>query len=334
MNARLWHMNADFETELSQEVGTRYRRLPFYEALNNRLAPYLLWLASAGDSLLLNEPWPDEVRHEAERREVELISPRHAKNLAHHIFTPWGWTPSAVAVGEGGGAIVNPVPLEIVRRVNSKLWSHTLEVELGIAQKGASAVSNFEELQEAVARACPAPNDKWVIKSPFGFAARDRVLGRGPELEGAQAIWCERRFKKNETLIFQPWLEVKREYGVVMEILSDGGCLIHGVSDLQTNGAGTGTGYILGRQPPPKRMMELERIAHTVAKRLFKEGYWGPVGLDALEHAHGLHPLLEINARYTMGFVAVAAEKTFGQGLLQLNSGKAPFAAFTRALAE
>jgi len=333
MSARLWHMNADFETELSQEVGT-YRRLPFYEALNQRLAPYLLWLASAGDALLLKEPWSDELQHEARRRGVNLISPKHAKNLSTHIFTPWGWTPSAVSLGEQVGAIVNSVPLEIVKRVNSKLWSHALEVELGIAQKGAGVASTFEELMEAVARSCPLPNDKWVIKSPFGFAARDRVLGRGPKLEGAQATWCERRFQRGETLIFQPWLEVIREYGVVMEIMTDGSCVIHGVSDLQTNGAGTGTGYILGRQPTPERMAELERIAHAVAERLFKEGYWGPVGMDALEQAHGLHPLLEINARYTMGFIAVAAEKIFGRGLLQLNSGKAPFAAFTPPLAE
>lgn len=32
--------------------------------------------------------------------------------------------------------------------------------------------------------------------------------------------------------------------------------------------------------------------------------------MDALEHAGGLHPLLEINARHTMGFVALAVERS------------------------
>jgi len=101
-----------------------------------------------------------------------------------------------------------------------------------------------------------------------------------------------------------------REYGVVAEVADGGAFVLHGFSDLQTNGAGTGTGYILGRPPAPRRAAELERVASVVAERLFGEGYYGPVGIDALEHAGGLHPLLEINARYTMGFVAVAVERS------------------------
>jgi len=81
------------------------------------------------------------------------------------------------------------------------------------------------------------------------------------------------------------------------------------VSDLRTNGAGTGVGYLLGRPPSPARMAELEGIVAVIAARLRAEGYHGPAGLDALEHAGGLHPLLEINARYTMGFVALAVER-------------------------
>jgi len=310
MGSRLWYMNADFETELSH-TGGDYRRLPPADALNQRLAPHLLWLAQRGDALLLREPWSEQLKSEAVRRGVELISPERATNLGTYHFTPWGWTPSAVAAGHKAGAeVLAPAPLSTIARVNSKLWSHALEIELGWALPGATTAATFDELQKAVARACPLANDKWVIKSPFGFAARDRVLGRGASLEMAQARWCERRLARGEQLIFQPWLEVIREYGIVMEISTDGAHVIHGISDLQTNGAGTGKGYILGRPPAAHRMVELERIAAMAGKRLFKEGYSGPVGIDALEHNGGLHPLLEINARYTMGFVAVAVENS------------------------
>jgi hypothetical protein len=309
-------MNADFEAELSymalgtERVGT-YRRLPFYDALNRRLAPHLLWLARRGDALLIEEAWREEMKSEAARRGVELISTQHARDLSDYLFTPWGWTPKALSVGQESGAKVShQIPFNTVMRVNSKLWSHALEIELGWALSGAMTASTIEELQEGIRRACPEANDKWVIKSPFGFAARDRVLGRGPSLEEAQGRWVERQLQRGEQLIFQPWLDVVREYGVVMEISPAGDCIVHGISDLQTNGAGTGRGYLLGRSPSAQRAVELKEIAQTIGARLFKEGYYGPVGIDALEHAGGLHPLLEINARYTMGFVAVAVERS------------------------
>jgi hypothetical protein len=301
-------MNADFEVELHSRADA-YRRLPFFDALNDRLAPHLLWLARPGDALLLGGPWGDDLRREARLRGVELCAPSDAGDQRARVFTPWGWTPGAAESGRRAGAIVRPVPFDTVARVNSKLWSHALEVELGVALPGAAVASTFAELGAAVARTCPRPSDKWVVKSPFGFAARERVLGRGPTLEGPPAVWARRRLGKGETLIFQPWLEVEREYGVVMEVGADGSLRVHGISDMQTNGAGASSGYILGRPPAKRRADELERIARVVGERLFREGYHGPVGIDALEHAGGLHPLLEVNARYTTGFIALAVER-------------------------
>ena len=301
-------MNADFETELAASGGA-YRRPASFVALNRRLAPHLLLLARAGDALLCEECPTEPLISEAARRGVELLTLSSAKKQPGRIFTPWGWTPGTIALAGRVGARVPPVSIDTVRRVNSKLWSHALESELGVAMPGARAAASFAELAEAVALACPRADDKWVIKSPFGFAARERVLGRGARLEGAQATWARRQFAKGETLIFQPWLERVREYGVTMEIASGGEINLLGISDLQTNGAGTGTGYLLGRQIDASRRAELEQMALVVGARLFREGYVGPAGVDALEHTRGLHPLLEINARYTMGFVALAVER-------------------------
>ena len=305
-------MNADFEMELAALAGgDTYRRTHTFAALNQRLAPHLLWLASPGDALLLEETWPETLTRDAARCGVELILRVAAKRQPERIFTPWGWTPGVVRLGESLGARLPHVSLETVQRVNSKLWSHALEEELGVAMPGAAVAADFAELEEAVRRACPRADDKWVIKSPFGFAARERVLGRGARLEGAQATWARRQFARSGVkLIFQPWLERVREYGVTLEIKADGEINLCGISDLQTNGAGTGTGYLLGRTIDSReRTAELERLAQTVGARLFREGYTGPAGVDALEHTKGLHPLLEINARYTMGFVALAIER-------------------------
>ena len=312
-------MNADFEVELAHDAAASstaaraYRRTHAFDALNRRLAPHLLRLARPGDGLLYEVPLAEAVAEEARGRGVELVSPRAAASgrtpQTNRLFTPWGWTRTSAAEGGRAGASVPAVDLDVVARVNSKLWSHALEVEMGWALPGARVVADVEELEEAAARACPGAEDKWVVKSPYGFAARERVLGRGPRVEGAQGAWAFKRLARGEPLIFQPWLEVSREYGVVVEVSSEGSHRLLGVSDLRTNGAGTGLGYVLGRPPEPRRMRELEEAAAVVCERLLTEGYRGPAGFDALEHAGGLHPLLEVNARYTMGFVAVAAER-------------------------
>lgn len=314
MPARLWHMNADCESELAAPAN-RYRRTPAQEKTNRRLAPHLLWLARPGDALLLEQPWPARLIAEAARREVELITLAAPGDQSHRLLTPWGWTKSAARLGERSGARVEPVPTETMQRVNSKLWSHALEIELGVALPAAATAATVAELSAIVAHACPCAGDKWVIKSAFGFAARERVLGRGPTLAGTTADgWIKRRFARGETLIFQPWLEKLREYGVTLMIGPGGEIDIEGISDLLTNGAGTGIGYLLGRPPAPQRREQLHEIARLVGQRLFADGYTGPAGVDAIEHAGGLHPILEVNARYTMGFVAVAVERAIRPG--------------------
>ena len=317
---RIWYMNADFEMELSG--GSAYKRPASFAKINHRLAAHLLWLAQPGDALLLDESPEASLESEARGRGVELLMTNQARRLETREFTPWGWTPSVVRLGERLGARVNPVPLDVVQRVNSKLWSHNLEQELGVALSGAALATTFDELQAATARACPGAEDKWVIKSAFGFAARERVLGRGSRIEAAQATWARRRLAQGETLIFQPWLQVVREYGIVINIPANGDIEFLGISDLQTNGAGTGQGYLLGRKIELERRAELKRMAAIVGVCLRQEGYTGPAGVDALEHTGGLHPLLEVNARYTMGFIALAVERALAPGTPVLWSTK------------
>jgi hypothetical protein len=306
VTARLWYMNADFEAELAEPPGA-YRRKPTIARRNRRLAPALLWLAAEGDGLLVDEPWPDGLRDEAARRGVALVAPDAPGAQSHRRFTPWGWTPSAVEAGELAGAEVVPVPHETVVRVNSKVFSHGLERELGVAVEGAALATSLDMLDAAAARACPGASDKWVVKAPFGFAARERVLGRGPRMDPPSAVWAARRFERGETLLFEPWLDVSREYGVQLRVGERVEVL--GVTRMLTNGAGATTGYVLGDRVAASHAVELERVAREVGRRLAAEGYWGPANVDALEHAGGLRPLLEINARHTMGLVALAVER-------------------------
>ena len=104
-------MNANFEHELAHRAGA-YRRPASFDSLNRRLAPHLLWLARAGDALLVPEPWAEALKSEAARREVELVPLNTLEPQTHRVFTPWGWTQSAAALGEKMGAVVPSISFE------------------------------------------------------------------------------------------------------------------------------------------------------------------------------------------------------------------------------
>ncbi|HQR37865.1 MAG TPA: hypothetical protein PLF26_05635 [Blastocatellia bacterium] len=301
-------MNADFEVEL-EALPARYRPRPTIERRNVRLEPSLLWLATPGDAILTRQPWPVELRDRAEAVGVSLVAFDNPGDHRDRQFSPWGWTPSAIELARRSGASADHPPVDVVARVNSKLFSHALERELGIEIAGATVATTLDVLHDAAARACPGADDKWVVKGPFGFNARERVLGRGPAIDEPSARWATRRFARGQSLVFEPWLDVSRELGVQLDIGRDKSVNIIGISTMRTNGAGVTTGFVIGEPVDGRTRAILEDVARSVGERLAAEGYFGPANVDALEHSNGLRPLLEINARHSMGLVALAAER-------------------------
>lgn len=306
---RLWYVNTDCEAEWAAFVsGRRYTPNGRF-AVRNLIVAYnlLKHLLRPGDGLLTPRDRRPSLAPAADAVGVELVALDQPGDQSARLFTPWGWTPSALAVGERAKAALSPPPLAVVARVNAKTYSHALERELGVADPRAKPVASEAELTAHIAQTRPQTDDLWVVKHPYGVAARERILGRGPVLPAPAAVWCRRRFAAGDTLLFEPWHAVRREYGVCAFTDAAGRTTLLGVSRPLTNRAGTPIAYDLTPTPIPE---PVRRIALHVGARLAAAGYHGPWGCDALEHAHGWRPLLEINARWTLGFLAlrVAAE--------------------------
>ncbi|MCS7080534.1 MAG: hypothetical protein NZ585_10885 [Chloracidobacterium sp.] len=301
---RLWYVNTDFEAELAAMAHGRHHTPKGRFTSRNLIVAYNLlkyWLRP-GDALLTPRAWRPCLETQAAASGVDLVSLDRPGDQSGRLFTPWGWTPTALAVGARTGAALSPPPLEIVARVNSKVFSHELERELGVADARAKLVASEAELTAHVARACPHGDHLWVVKHPYGVAARERVLGRGPTIPPAAAIWCRRRFADGDILLFEPWHAAVREYGVCGFIDDAGNTTLLGVSRPITNKAGVLVEYDLTPTPIPE---SVRWIGEQVGTRLAAEGYRGPWGCDTLEHTHGQRLLLEINARWTVGFLTL-----------------------------
>lgn len=216
----------------------------------------------------------------------------------------WGVTPNTLALAQKLGREASFPPLESVREVNDKRFSHLLETELGLALPYCRQIASLSELKSAIS---DCPHD-WVLKHPLGFSGRERALGKKGRLSESALGWSKRRLAAGWTLIFEPWVEDKVEMSLHFEIAASGHVETLGHTFLRSDSSGVYRGNaVLPERPLPS---EIRDAGRRIVERVAQRGYWGPVGIDAMTGRLGesevKRPLTEINARFSFGRLTLA----------------------------
>ncbi len=217
----------------------------------------------------------------------------------------WGASSQARAIA-GRGAAGWP-DVEIVREVNDKRFSHQLEQLLGIALPGACIVCSVDELAEA-SRTIP----DWVAKHPYGVAGREQLRGAG--WDDSLRDRAVKLFSTTASLVFEPWIADRVEYSFHFDIRDDG---VHrvGCTALSTRGSSF-RGNRTDAKPPPSMWPVVDAAARAVATA----GYTGPVGIDSFvgerDDGRVVRPVMEINARWTFGRLALELATSLGTDLV------------------
>lgn len=312
---RLFVGNFDFEHELAASSG--WNPSAALQRMSAERSVSWVSLADDGDLIWTPEPIPVEFWESLAkfglprvRGVVDLNSV--AANVREVV--PWGWTARTRSIG---GATARPSDFA-VRQGNSREWSFALEQELGVALSGSARLERIEDLAGAVCRSTsqlgtPEVDHAWVIKANFGMAARERLLGRGATLTSAQRSWLSRRLAADGAVFFEPWLRRCAEVGIQWTLppLGEGEPKLEGLTPLlcDSQGGYRGSEFSLDASIP-REWQRVVEVCEQAAKRLQTFGYWGPLGIDAAiyEDAAGaahVRPLQDINARYTMGQLAL-----------------------------
>ncbi len=209
--------------------------------------------------------------------------------------------------------------LAVVAEVNSREFSSALEMEWDVGLPGAVTLRSMSELERAVTAA--AQRDAgWVIKARFGMSARERILGRRGQAQlqdGARPQdreWARRRLERGEPLFFEPWVEAIAEFGCQFSVPPMGAPRLEGVTGLLTDAQGTYRGsrlFVVGEEGGRGRLdKDPLEIVERAARRIQEAGYFGPLGVDVMQYRTSAgqirwRPLQDINARWTMGRVAL-----------------------------
>ena len=207
------------------------------------------------------------------------------------------------------------------RAANDRGQALAIATALGVALPGARVVASLDELDEGAAR-LPGP---WVCKARWTAAGRDRARGAGVP-DGELRARVRRMFERLGPLVLEPWMDRVEDLGVCGEV-SDRGVTLAEPHRLISDARG---GFVGIELAPVDRALgeDLHQVARAAAAQLAERtGYRGPVSIDAFlyrdGHGRRLHPLCEINARYSFGWIARALERRLGVRRLGLDAAPA-----------
>lgn len=226
------------------------------------------------------------------------------KNLPYSSIDSWGASLSVRKWAEERSLSYEMPPWECMQTVNSKLFSFTKGPKL----PGATLLYK----QEDAARWLEEQKGLKVVKTCFG------VSGRGHHfielLKPETLLFLQNEWKEGRPVIAEPWVSRVLDFSTQWKIAKDKRIEYVGATLCENDERGTYRNNTVGDEEQlfGAHLAHLEnhkKIVLNVLEEMANLGYFGHVGIDAMLYKESqtlkLHPIVEINARKTMGWVAL-----------------------------
>ncbi|PPF42354.1 hypothetical protein C5B85_16445 [Pseudoclavibacter sp. AY1F1] len=300
-------------------------------ALVNRMDEYALLLGAGGDIVVLKSA-PDDghLAHLSSLGftlpEVVVVDEGHAENtVTEDALASPGTIRAITAVAPAGAhllahgcsaaeeqlGVACGLPLAhpsaaTAKAVNGKVYSRLLCEELGIRQSPGWTMHTVHDFVDAV----PAIEEMLLtgasvgVKDSYGVSGKGIVVISEPRRLYQLARMVERRATKSGedrlNVVAEVWADKVLDLNYHVTIARDGDVVFDFVQEAITeNGVHKGHRIPAGISEATRE--ELRSIGELVGEKLASDGYFGPVGLDAITTADGsLLPVLDINARNNM----------------------------------
>jgi hypothetical protein len=155
---------------------------------------------------------------------------------------------------------------------------------------------------------------KKVLKSCFGVSGKGHFHLTSLD-DPSLAAFTKREWEKGLPLIAEPWVDRILDFSTQWYLHEDGRKDYLGFTVCENDARGHYLSTLIGMNEPAQFDEHL-RVVNSVLDMMKQEGYFGHVGFDAMIYGNEqLQPIVEINARKTMGWVALAMQKRHFPGI-------------------
>ncbi len=337
--ADVWWFNPETEA-IRNHRSTRkgpYTAPATVARLARDLAALPATLATAGDIVLVpDEPRVGFLAHRAAAGlpMVQLVADE-AQLVGRTLgrARPWGLDPQSAAAAQARlVSLDSAVPSG---DVGGKVWA--ADLARALLSQGEAGWSDpsvvpvvVASADEALAVATPWLTQQYatvLVKGEWSASGRERVELRQLPLGPSEQRALQGLFQRQARAVVGPRLARVADFSFHADLLPDGRVVDRGVVRFETDAHGRFRGAWVGAahrgldralqrfcladgKDPDWMRRTAQKTLRAVAAALHAHGYSGPIGVDALIHdtPEGLRlwPLVEVNARWTMGRVALA----------------------------
>lgn len=231
--------------------------------------------------------------------------------LPHYPIDCWGFTPAVQKWAKEHHLSFSMPDWNCVKEVNSKEFSFTRSPKL----PGSMLLRNEIETRAWIA----STTGPRVFKSVYGLSGRGHFHVQ-ESLDARALRFLQGEWRKGHPVIAEVWVERVLDFSTQWIISKEKAISYLGVTLCQNDSKGA---YKQTLIPPDNHLGEAYDSFLTLHKDtaleiihiMKQKGYYGHVGVDAmLYRMHGalhLHPIVEINARKTMGWVALNMQRNY-----------------------
>jgi hypothetical protein len=258
---------------------------------------------------------------------VRNAQPAFSQLDVHDCAVAWLNTPAARQIALDFDCRLLGADPEVVREVHDKAFAHRIAAAermlpaclapcIAVLEPEALRDSNaaIREIEEQLARWPDWIGGRFTLKPRFGTSGRGRVAGHAGRVAEASGGFA--RLAESGGAMLEPWLQRTCDLSAQLWIGSDQQIVLLGTTELLVEGSGLYRGHRgfvdhRGRVTSGNRFDEaLREAAVAVAQTAAAAGYHGPCGVDAFafEAEPGrveLRPIVEFNARFTLGIIAI-----------------------------
>jgi hypothetical protein len=325
----VWLCNFEVENRWARDyVGLPAARVSTTAATVQRMEELGALLAEPADYLLLDRPLDEGYRRYLEKTglgaPVELVTREPAgpggtgqavldspelldrlRRLARGgaYLLPMGNSPVEQRISRLTGLRAAVPDAATYERVNSKLYSRQLVEELGLREIPGFRVVTVAELRHALDLGL-RDGGPVIVKDAYGVSGKGLLVLDSRAKADRLLRMVERRARNTGSdaihVVVETFLAKRCDLNYQFTIDRAGRVRLDFVKEALTSG-GVHQGHLMPARLSPAQHETVVRATEALGARLFRDGFFGVVGVDALLGVDDLvYPVVEINARLNM----------------------------------